>query len=153
MFISTDNTIYVVETELEHIQIWSEGSSTPMRNFSRNLYNSTAIYVVNNGDVYVSTSETYYHVEQWTLNSTNSTIVMYADNACYSIFVDVQNSIYCSVGYLNKVTKKLSHDYPNTTRVVAGNGTGGSSANMLKSIRGIFVDQQLNLYVADTAND
>ena len=37
--------------------------------------------------------------------------------------------------------------------MVAGNGTNGTASNLLSNPRGIFVDTQLNLYVADCENN
>ena len=44
-------------------------------------------------------------------------------------------------------------DPTNETTVVAGNGTVGSALNQLHTPRGLFVDHNLNLYVADCDNN
>ncbi|CAF4712464.1 unnamed protein product, partial [Rotaria sp. Silwood1] len=44
-------------------------------------------------------------------------------------------------------------DYGNTSMILAGNSTAGSTSNLLSSPIGIFVDINFNLYVADAGNN
>lgn len=74
------------------------------------------------------------------------------NESCWGLFVDIQGSIYCSALNFHQVIKRLYKHTPNVTSAVAGNGTGGSASSMLHDPRGIFVDIELNLYVADSAN-
>jgi DNA-binding beta-propeller fold protein YncE len=78
---------------------------------------------------------------------------MYVIGACYSLFVDIYGNLYCTISDSHIVVKKLFGDDANTTQIVAGNGSAGSAPNMLNIPRGIFVDLDLNLYVADCDND
>ena len=78
---------------------------------------------------------------------------MYVIDYCYNLFIDVYGSLYCSLSDHHQVVKKLFNAGSNSTRTIAGNGSAGSKSNMLRTPIGIFVDFQLNLYVADCGND
>jgi tripartite motif-containing protein 71 len=54
---------------------------------------------------------------------------------------------------LHQVVAKPLKSNPNTLTVVAGTGCLGSASNMLNSPQGIFVDINLDLYVADSYNN
>jgi DNA-binding beta-propeller fold protein YncE len=53
----------------------------------------------------------------------------------------------------HKVVKKSLNNHSDYGETAAGNGTIGSGPYMLHWPDGIFVDEQLNLYVADCGND
>jgi DNA-binding beta-propeller fold protein YncE len=77
---------------------------------------------------------------------------MNAGSHCYGLFVDIDNNLYCSMGDQNQVIKRSLYSNMNTTTIVAGNGSNGSASNQLSGPRGIFVDINLDLYVADFFN-
>jgi hypothetical protein len=110
------------------------------------------IFATSNGDIYVDNSKYNYRIDKWTLNATNSTIVMYVNGTCYNLFVDIYDNIYCVMGDFHKVVKKSFNDSANTITTIAGNGSAGSAPNMLNNPFGIFVDVTFNLYVADCGN-
>ncbi|CAF4433853.1 unnamed protein product, partial [Adineta steineri] len=53
----------------------------------------------------------------------------------------------------HQVVKKWLNDNVLTSTMVAGTGTAGSTATTLNKPIGIFVDAQVNLYVADSLNN
>lgn len=71
---------------------------------------------------------------------------------CYGLFIDIKNDIYCSIDLTHQVIKQTSRDRTNTTVVVAGAGSPGSASNQFDTPRGIFVDINFNVYVADYGN-
>ena len=74
---------------------------------------------------------------------------MNVTSRCHGLFIDIYENLYCSMHYNNQVDKK----WPNgTTTIVAGTGVGGLSSVMLSGPYGIFVDINLDLYVADYFN-
>ena len=152
-FVSTDNTVYVAELSLNRVQVWTEGNSVPVRTISDGLNYSCNIFATSNGDLYIDNGKYDGRVDMWAPNSTASTVAMYVDESCYGLFVDIYESIYCSVGFRHKVLKKSVNDLANTSIMVAGNGTNGAASSLLSNPRGIFVDTQLNLYVADCDNN
>ena len=78
---------------------------------------------------------------------------MDAVGICYSLFVDVNENLYCCLGDCHQVVRKLSSDTSNASATIAGSANSGSTATRLNTPRGIFVDLQLNLYVADSLNN
>ena len=153
IFITINNTVYVVERSLTQIQVWVEGNAVPVGTIAGVYNNSFNIFVTSSGNMYVDNGQDYGRVDMRTPNSTTSAVAMYVSGLCYGLFVDIYESVYCSIGDYHQVRKKLFKDLTNTSVIVAGNGTIGSAANMLHDPRGIFVDTNLNLYVADCHND
>ena len=153
LFVDINNTVYVVEKSLNRIQVWFEGNSIPVRNISGALNVSRTIFVTISGNVYVDNGQYSGRVDMWTPYSDTSTVAMYVDAGCFGLFVDIYESVYCSVSFYHKVMKKSVEDLANASMMIAGNGMNGSAPNMLFTPRGIFVDTQLNLYVADCGND
>ena len=125
----------------------------PIKILSQGLIDPLGLFVSIDGDIYVDNGQFKGRVDKWTPNATNSTVAMYVNTKCWSLFVDIYKNIYCSLQQLHRVIKRSFNDNVNTTINVAGNGTRGSELNMLRSPRGIFVDFNLNLYVADGGNN
>ena len=93
-------------------------------------------------------------VEQRATNAIVGLPALNVSTACYSLFVDNNGSLYCSLSDFHMVVKKsLSASTLTPSRVAGINGTAGSTPNRLYDPCGIFVDDNLNLYVADTSND
>jgi hypothetical protein len=153
VFVDTNNTFYVTERDLDRIQVWLQGSMTPTRNMSAGLVSPSAVFATINGDVYIDNGASNGRVDKWTLNATNSVTAMYVNSRCYGLFVDINDNLYCSNGDLHQVVKKASYDNASTSTIIAGTGSYGSAPNMLNNPRGIFVDIELNLYVADCTNN
>jgi hypothetical protein len=152
IFVTINNMIFVVEETLNRVQVWLEGNVTAVLNISTGLNSPLSVFA-SNTDAYVDNGMYNGQVGKWSINVTNSTAAMYVNSACYSLFVDIYDNLYCCLGNLHKVVKKSFNDDANTTQIVAGNGSAGSASNMLNNPRGIFVDLNFNLYVADCNNN
>jgi DNA-binding beta-propeller fold protein YncE len=109
--------------------------------------------VTTSGDVYVDTFDTIGGVSKWTLNSTSGVPTMYTCQRCWDLFVDINNTLYCSISSLAQVVTKSLNSNSNALTIVAGIGVPGSAPNMLQTPRAIFVDINFDLYVADCDND
>lgn len=73
---------------------------------------------------------------------------------CYGLFVDTNDTLYCSMFYGHQVVKKSLADSDMTSvTIAAGTGTQGPDFHQLNNPRGIFVDADFNLYIADSYND
>ena len=93
-------------------------------------------------------------VTKWTLNSTIGAPIMYGCHWCWDLFVDVSNTLYCSMYHLHQVVRKSLNSHSNVFSTVAGiRGKPGSTSNMLNRPFGLFVDINFDLYVADTYNN
>ncbi|CAF1368653.1 unnamed protein product [Adineta steineri] len=153
IFVNTNNAVYVADRTNNRVQAWLNGSTTPTRTISGNLAYPASVVATDNGDVYVDNGYSNYEVDKWMLNSTSSVAVMYMCGACYSLFIDITNTLYCSMYASHKViSQSLSTRLP-IWNTVAGTGSYGSTSLTLDNPRGIFVDTNLNLYVADSVNN
>ncbi|CAF4122797.1 unnamed protein product, partial [Adineta steineri] len=78
---------------------------------------------------------------------------MYANSTCYDLFVDNNNTLYCSMYHQHQVVKRSLNDPVGTSaHVIAGTGIAGEASYELELPWGIFVDTNLDLYVADFLN-
>ncbi len=153
IFVDVTDAVYVSSQSLNFVQIWSGGSTIPTRNLSNNCNDKCGLFVTVNGDIYVDNTQTS-QVVKWSLNTTNSISVMAAPSTCFSLFVDINNTLYCSIENQHQVVKNfLGNNNPNTFTVVAGTGSPGSTSSMLNYPQGIFVNTNFDLYVADCNNN
>jgi hypothetical protein len=133
--------------------MWLELNMTSTTLISSNLLNPYSLFVSSNGDIYIGNSYPYNRVDQWTLNTTTNILQMSTREQCSSIFVDIKDTLYCSIANLNQVIAKSLNSEPNTLRMVAGTGCADNSPYGLSSPCGIFVDINFDLYVADCGNN
>ena len=92
-------------------------------------------------------------VDRW-ISKTNTIIPeMYVLGSCYGLFVGINNVLYCSINQYHRVVTKSLDNPSNITTMVAGIGCAGSTSYMLRYPCGIFVDINLDLYVADSQNN
>ena len=154
VFVDDKNSIYVAERQFHQVQVWVQGNNVPVRNISAGLFKPHGLFVTSTGDVYLDNSVMNSRTEKWAVNDTSGVAVMNVSRSCYGLFVSIDDMLYCSSGPLNQVLKQsLSNVAPGVPIPVAGNGTAGSSQDMLSDPHGIFVDENLNLYVADRGNN
>ena len=152
VFVDINNTVYVAAKSNNSVHIWLENASTPSRTIYGGLDSPFSVFASITGDIYVDNGWTNYRVDKWTLNATTSFQAMSIAATCYGLFIDIKDDIYCSIDLSHQVIKRTSRDRTNTTIVVAGTGSQGSASNQLYNPRGIFVDINFNMYVADYGN-
>ena len=153
IYIDKNNTLYVVNQVYNAIYIWPEGSLKPTRNITGNISYPNSIFVTNNGDLYIDNGYSYGCVEKRILNDVEQTCFRFGKFSCYSVFIDIQKNLYCSAYNSHQVLMKPVASNSNLTIIVAGQGCSGSASNRLTSPQGIFVDTDLNLYIADAGNN
>ena len=79
---------------------------------------------------------------------------MNVSSLCYSLFIASDESLYCSLRDLHIVVKNSLNGSTLAPSLVAGvHSINGSTLYLLREPRGIFVDDNLNLYVADSLNN
>ena len=153
LFIDINNTIYVTERTNNRIQIWLNGNSNSLTNISSfSDIDSMSLFVTNEGDIYVDNGRFNSQVDRVSINATHSTVAMYVTGYCGGIFVDINNTLYCSATNVHQVVSKSLDDSTTTPRTIAGTDCAGSTSNRLNSPYGIFVDINFKLYVADSGN-
>ena len=152
LFVDTSNNIYVAETSLNQVQVWSQGSATPTRTLFGGLDSPHSVWATSNGDIYVDNGFNGT-VVKWTLNAVNSVTAMIVTGRCMDLFIDTSDTLYCSLDSWNTVLAVSLNSDPNMTRIVAGDGSAGSGPSSISVPNGIFVDLSFNLFVADFSND
>ena len=125
----------------------------PNRTVSVGQSEPYGLFVTKNGDIYVDNGTDNHRIDKWSLNVTNGIFVMNVTSRCRSLFIDINNTLYCSYDFEHKVVKAWLDNSSLGAILAAGNGSRGSKAHMLNGPIGIFVDFSLNLYVADHWND
>ena len=126
--------------------------NTIARTISNGIFVPTGLFVTNNGDIYIDNGRSHGQVEVWTPSATIGAFVMPVSASCYALFIDINNTLYCSINSLNMVIKKSLNSTSNATFIAAGNGSIGVGPITLNQPNGIFVDANFNLYVADSIN-
>lgn len=157
VFINSKNTIYALRkepgTRIGKIVIWDNASSTqPPKRISGSLHVPHAIFVANNDDIYVDNGVSNGRVDKWIAETGTWTTAMYVPSECRGLFIDIYDNLYCSLFSEHQVVRKWLNDTTNTITVVAGTGVNGSESDMLDRPYGIFVNINLDLYVADQFN-
>jgi DNA-binding beta-propeller fold protein YncE len=133
--------------------VWLEGSISPITPNFDSLKAPFSLFVTITGDIYVDNGKNN-RVDKSTLNAARSTTVMYVTDQCHSLFIDINDNLYCCINSDHQVIKKsLKDPIENPSTIVAGTGSEGSLSNMLDNPRGIFVDINFDLYVADSNNN
>jgi hypothetical protein len=153
IFVNGINTVYVASQSQNNIFMWSQGSTIPTKTISAGLNHSYSIFVSILGDIYVDNGYFNNQVDKWASNSTNSVIMMHINGSCYGLFLDINDTLYCSLGDYHQIIKLSLNDQINMTRIAAGNGSAGSASNMLNQTKGVFVNINFDLYVADCGNN
>ena len=148
-FIDINNTLYVTDESTKKIDI--SPPYTEKRTISSNLTFSRGLFVTRTDDIYVDHGN-HSQVTKWSVDTNQSSIIMYINRRCTSLFV-ASNFLYCSIfnGHL-VITMALS---ANQSQLAAAAGTGcpGSALDMLNQPSGIYININMDLYVADTGND
>ena len=148
IFVHKNDTWYVANDYYRPIMSGIGGSAVP----TTIGYGARCIFVSDNGDMYTyDDGKTQVTVQP--LNGTIGEPVMIISDRCDDLFVDRNNTLYCSISGMRQVVAKSLADPTNTLRIVAGTGCDGSQSDRLTRPVGIFVDWNFTLYVADSGND
>ncbi|CAF4182502.1 unnamed protein product, partial [Adineta steineri] len=154
VFVNTNNTIYVVNRENNTIVMWQEENVNPTMIIPGSFIGPNSLFVTSNGDIYIDDGYENAQVQRWSAKTNNFVTVMNVSTSCYGLFVDINDTLYCSMYSYDQVVKRTLNDaVMASNRVAAGTGSPGSASNQLDSPRGIFVDVTLDLYVADCGNN
>ena len=153
IFVNSNNTVFVANQQNSCVVIWSEESVVATRNILGNLATPWSLFVTTADDIYVDSDSPTGRVDKWTLNSTTGVPTMYTCSKCMDLFVDINDNLYCAMRDLHQIITKSLNSVSNVLTIVAGTNTNGSDSNMLNFPNGIFVDVNLDLYVADSGNN
>ena len=148
IFIDKNNTWYVADEGYNLILSGIGGSAIP----TAIGYGGSCIIVTDNGDLYTYDDDNKQVTIQ-KLNGTNSSSVMIISERCDGLHVTANNTLYCSVGFMDQVVTKSLSDPTNALSIVAGKGCSAAGSDGLARPLGIFVTLNLSLYVADSYNN
>ncbi len=153
IFININNTVFVANHQNSLIQVWFEGNINATTITARTNSDPYSIFVTITDDIYINNNNNNT-VDKWTFNSTSNFSTLNVGGQCFGLFIDSNNSLYCSLSSNNQVIKRSLNSSDNQLTTVAGTSTNcpGFSPNMLYYPRGIYVDINFNLYVADCYN-
>ena len=132
--------------------MWSANSKTPMTITLDYWLIYDELFVSLDGSIYIGNINEGI-VEKRSRNGTKSAVVMKFGGMCYALSVDINNYLYCSLSNRHQVVKQSLDGIANMSIIVAGTGINGKASDMLYYPRGIFVDINLDLYVADWGNN
>jgi sugar lactone lactonase YvrE len=157
VFVNSNNTIYVANYEKQKILVWHENSNNPTNIIYGNFTYLFSLFVTSNGDIYIGDINNVLkngRVQKWTAKTNTTVTVMNFKSSCHGLFVDTNDTLYCSMNSDHQVVKRSLNDPEMTSVIVAaGRGSLGSKPNELDGPEGIFVDVNSDLYVADCRNN
>ena len=153
IFINTNNTVFAPRRSDGTIFTWENGNASSMKSFSTSYDGSLTLFMSFTGDVYADNGGVNNRVTRWTTSTNISTTVMYPSSNCHGLFLDIADTIYCSIPPICQVLKKPINTDPYLSMSATGTGCCGTASNQLNGPRGIFVDTNFDLYVADYWND
>jgi len=153
IFITTNNTVYVPNRSNKFVIVWPETSLIPSRNISTSSSSITTVFVAEDNSIYFDYQlNSISEIRRLSANLSNTLSIVQTVQNCYDIFIDINNYIYCSLHQNHQIIRKSLNNSFNQVKTVAGTGVSGSTSFMLNGPHGIFVDTNLDLYVADRYN-
>lgn len=154
IFVDIRDSVYVSYVGAQpRASVWSNGSKTSIRNISNNGNQAYSVFATLNGDIYVDSGANGF-ISKWNINDTYASInINTISDACYGLFVDINETIYCSIRAKYQVIKRSLKDASSAWIQAGGNGSKIVSPGNLRSPHGIFVDVDFTLYVADCGNN
>jgi hypothetical protein len=153
LFVDINNAIYSIDYTYGIVRVWQDRGSSLTRNISGKFKTTQSLFAISNGDLYSNNSADHHGVKKWTLHGTNGVIVMNATAPCTDIFVDMNDTLYCSMWDNYAVIALLLNTARSIPQMVADNGIHGSSLQDLNGSVRIFVDVNYSLHVADSHNE
>ena len=152
MYVDTNNTIYMANRDTGQILTCPNNNIDPNIVLYSNLLGIRSIFVTSNGNIYADNGNSVNVFVKSVSYSNISISVMNISSSCMGLFVDITNSLYCSIDVRHQVFKKWLNDNTSLGTGIAGTGSQGSASNLLNNPNGIFVDTNFDLYVADYWN-
>ncbi|CAF1016276.1 unnamed protein product [Rotaria sordida] len=152
LFIGINDTLYVADRTMKTIHIYPEKSGDSTKTIVSNFTFSTGFFVTITGDIYIDNGNNS-HISKWSFDTISNDIIMYMNSECISLFIHIDNTLYCSIQNGHQVVKMSLNSNDSTFMTAAGTGCAGSTSDMLDQPFGIYVNINFDLYVADTGNN
>ena len=142
LFINDVNEIFVFNEETKQILVGLIHSFDFHRISIENLISSKSFFVNEKKEIFIDVNGK--RIDQLTKNGTFIQTIISLNHSCSSLFIDHQNSLYCSIENEHRIVKEM--------QMIAGIGCAGPLLHMLDHPNGIYVNENLTLFVADTNN-
>jgi hypothetical protein len=126
---------------------------TVNKTISENFFNPWSLFVTDDGNIFVDNGYNNGRIDKLTLNDTIRELVMHVNSSCTGIFIDITNSLYCSSANEHRNFNIRLDSNTTTPIIVAGTQCPEPVSTMLDHPHGICVDDNLNLFVADSHNN
>lgn len=153
LFVDRNNILYVASQSCNAVKIWYDSATSLSKTLHHTNSRPWSVFAVDHREIYVN-NQNQGQVEIWSLDTKENVAVMSVPEKCYGLFVDQNNSIYCALADQHRVIRATKTDDSFSSPVtIAGNGVAGRASNQLNIPRGIFVDKNFHLYVADYENN
>ena len=123
-----------------------------MRTISDGVSNPYNVFATTDQILYINNRGVDNVVGKWILGAAVGTLIMNRTSPCYSVFVDNNSTLYCSLDSNHTVIAMSLTVGIGSTIIVAGTGVPGLEAAQLNTPNGVHVDRQFNLYIADSGN-
>ena len=150
-FIDHVDTLYFAQRSKNQLLIWTNNSVNPIVKSNHNYSKYTTLFVSIDGSIYFNVDITGVIYKTYSYKNTTDFVIQFEDN-CYGLFIDINNVLYCSVRKKHRVDSKSLDNNSSAVKIVAGTGTNGFASNQLHLPWGIFVNTNLELYIADANN-
>lgn len=108
--------------------------------------------IITAGDIQVDRGTLKHRLYQWWSYSVFNYTFGGDLHECAHLFIDKDGSMYCAFEKKHQVIKIVFNTGLSTVTTTFGSGTNDSTSDSLNSPRGLFVDNELDVYVADTGN-
>ena len=152
LFVDKNNTVYVADLATSFLHKWYNDSSSSTIIIPDGWYEPMWLFVLSAGDIFANYGRNGRVIKWIAANNRIETVAQFC-RACFTVFIGINGMMYCSLTGYHQIVMMLLDSNSNTVTVVAGTGVPGSAAHMLDGARGIFVNINLDLYVADAEND
>lgn len=152
LFVSSSDMIYGANRDANHILVWKSDDTWPDKIISSDFTRLWSVFVNDVGDVFIGDGKEQGRVIQRLATGNMFTVVISVEKPCRSLFIDKNNTFYCSMIFAHKVVKQSLNEPGSPLILAAGTDTWGASSKALAGPWGIFVDVNFDLYVADSEN-
>ena len=132
--------------------MWLEGSTSVTSTILTGVIYCLSVFVSVAGDVYYNEWNWGGSVGIWSANTASQKPSLYIGALCAGLFIDTNNSLYCSLRDKHKVIRRSLNNTDYQLVTLAGTDYPGFLPSLLNEPYGIFVGVRFELYVADYKN-
>jgi hypothetical protein len=141
-----------VFSELPSLLVWAAENMSLIQNITTDLHSPLSVTVSSPGNIFLHNEFLLRKTQLWRNGVTGTGLTVFSGAYCMNPFIDINGDLYC-IRYVVGIIVKIFMSTKNYhAKNIAGTGSSGSGPTELNEPRGIFVDESLNLYVADTLN-